>query len=193
MTHFLEITDSIYVMMLMKGLILMTLNDQQTTTGFTIRHAEPQDASLILDFIKALAIYEHLEHRMTATLESISHSLFVLKSAEVIIGEYHGVPVAFALFYPNYSTFLGKANLFLEDLYVLEPYRKQGFGKKIFYYLAHLAVERGCERLDWWCLDWNAPAIEFYHRLGAKHLKEWTIFRLEHDQLKKIALLNQKG
>lgn len=164
----------------------MKVNNHQYQDHFVIRKARVEDAALILDFIKALAIYEHLEHAVTATIEGIQSSIFGRNEAEVIIGELKGNPVCFALFYSNYSTFLGKSNLFLEDLFVLEAYRGLGFGKAMFTYIAQLAVERGCERLDWMCLDWNTPAINFYNSLGATHKKEWTLFRLEHESLKKI-------
>ncbi len=158
-----------------------------------IRYANEHDASLILDFIKALAIYERLEHAVTATLESIKASIFIRKEAEVIIGEYQGNPVGFALFYSNYSTFLGKSNLFLEDIYVHEPYRGKGFGSQMISYVAKIALERGCERLDWMCLDWNQDAIDFYQKIGATHMKEWTLFRVKKDALGPLALKNQIG
>ncbi|MBU1143132.1 MAG: GNAT family N-acetyltransferase [Firmicutes bacterium] len=160
--------------------------------GFIIRYADEKDAKLILSFITSLAIYEHMEDQVTATEEKLIQSLFKEKRAEVIIGEEHGVPVCFALFYHNYSTFLGKANLFLEDLYVNENKRGLGYGKMMLSCLASIAIERNCSRLDWWCLDWNQPSIDFYKSLGANHLKEWNIFRAQHESLKSLSLYIKK-
>ncbi len=160
--------------------------------NFIIRHATKDDSQLILDFITSLAIYEHMEDQVVATIASIEKTLFELKQAEVIIGEAKGIPVAFALFYPNYSTFLGQANLFLEDLYVLETHRGKGYGKYMLAALAKIAHDRGCKRLDWWCLDWNTPSIEFYKKMGADHLEAWTIFRLQHGNIPKLASLLEK-
>ncbi len=151
--------------------------------GFVIRHAEAKDSKLILEFITSLAIYEQMEDQVTATEKKLIDSIFNEKRAEVIIGEENGAPVCFALFYHNYSTFLGKANLFLEDLYVNEDKRGLGYGKMMLSCLASIALERNCSRLDWWCLDWNKPSIEFYKSLGANHLKEWNIFRAQHESL----------
>ena len=155
--------------------------------SFKIRYATKNDVDLILKFITSLAIYEHMEGQVTATKELLLNSLFVEKRAEVIIGEEHGVPVCFALFYHNYSTFLGKANLFLEDLYVNEDKRGLGYGKLMLSCLASIAIERNCSRLDWWCLDWNQPSIDFYKCLGANHLKEWNIFRAQHEGLESLS------
>ncbi len=155
--------------------------------SFKIRYATENDVELILKFITSLAIYEHMENQVTATKELLLNSLFIEKRAEVIIGEEHGVPVCFALFYHNYSTFLGKANLFLEDLYVNEDKRGLGYGKMMLSCLASIAIERNCSRLDWWCLDWNQPSIDFYKSLGANHLKEWNIFRAQHEGLESLS------
>jgi GNAT superfamily N-acetyltransferase len=179
--------------MLMKGLVHMNNQHQLNQDALIIRNAVITDAKVILDFIKALAVYEHLEDRVTATVERITDSLFKRKDAEVIIGEFQGKAVAFALFFHNYSTFLGQANLFLEDLYVHEGYRGLGFGQQMLSHVASIAVDRGCARLDWWCLDWNTSAIEFYKRSGAIHLKDWTVFRVQDDALKHLAKHNQKG
>ena len=160
---------------------------QTPIQGFVIRYAKQSDAKLILEFITRLAIYEHMEKQVTASEDKLIQSLFIDKRAEVIIGEENGVPVCFALFYHNYSTFLGKANLFLEDLYVNEDKRGLGYGKMMLSCLASIAVERNCSRLDWWCLDWNQHSIEFYKSLGANHLKEWNIFRAQHEGLVSLA------
>ncbi len=157
------------------------------TSDFKIRPAGEADCCVILDFIKLLAKYEHLEHEVTATEEKLRQSLFERRQAEVIIGEKNGRPVAFALFFHNYSTFLGKANLYLEDLYVLEECRGKGYGTKMFRRLGQIALERDCERLDWWCLDWNENSIKFYLSLGAVPMDEWTVFRISGPALNKLA------
>lgn len=155
--------------------------------GFVIRFARPDDTTLILDFIKRLAEYEKLPHEVVATEEVLLDSLFSKHQAEVIIGELEGRPVAFALFFHNFSTFLGKANLYLEDLFVDEGCRGLGLGKVMFSCLAKIAVERGCERLDWWCLNWNEPSISFYKGMGAVPMSDWTVYRLEGERLRKMA------
>jgi len=155
--------------------------------GFVIRFARPDDTTLILDFIKRLAEYEKLPHEVVATEEVLLDSLFSKHQAEVIIGELEGRPVAFALFFHNFSTFLGKANLYLEDLFVDEGCRGLGLGKVMFSCLAKIAVERGCERLDWWCLNWNEPSIYFYKGMGAVPMSDWTVYRLEGERLRKMA------
>jgi GNAT superfamily N-acetyltransferase len=142
---------------------------------------------LILKFIKELAEYEELLDEVVATEEVLFDSLFVKRQAEVIIGEYKGEPVAFALFFYNFSTFLGKANLYLEDLFVLEEHRGRQFGRMMFTCLAKIAIERGCERLDWWCLDWNEPSIAFYKRLGARPMSDWTVYRIDGKNLTDLA------
>jgi GNAT superfamily N-acetyltransferase len=154
---------------------------------FKLRSTTIDDVELILSFIRKLAIYEKLEPMMTATPMSIRRSLFELKQAEVILAEVDQKPIGFALFFHNYSTFLGKANLFLEDLYIDEAYRHKGYGKQIFAYLARLALERSCERFDWMCLNWNEPSIRFYQSLGAKPMDDWLTFRLDADALKALA------
>jgi GNAT superfamily N-acetyltransferase len=155
--------------------------------GFVIRFARPDDISIILDFIKRLAEYEKLSKEVVATEEVLMESLFEKRQAEVIIGELEGRPVAFTLFFHNFSTFLGKANLYLEDLFVDEGCRGLGLGKVMFSCLAKIAVERGCERLDWWCLHWNEPSIAFYKGMGAVPMSDWTVYRLEGERLKKMA------
>lgn len=153
---------------------------------FTIRTAEPEDTALILRFIRELAAYEKLEHEVVATEEVLRRSLFGKCQAEVLIAQEGDQPVGFALFFHNFSTFLGKANLYLEDLYVDPACREKGYGKALLSCLAKVAVERGCERLDWWCLDWNEPSIRFYRSLGAKPMSDWTVYRLEGDSLKAL-------
>ncbi len=158
-----------------------------SNASFLIRFANEKDAALILALIRELAVFERLEDQITATLEDICVSLFEKRQAEVIIGEVNGEPAAFALFFHNYSTFLGKANLFLEDLFVKEEYRGNGFGKAMLRHLAEIAVERGCERLDWLCLDWNSPAIAFYQGVGAIILDDRRVFRISGDRLADFA------
>lgn len=152
-------------------------------TSLFIRFAREEDAALILEFIRQLAVFEKLEDQITASAEDIRVSLFEKRQAEVIIAEVSGEPAAFALFFHNYSTFLGKANLFLEDLFVKEEYRGHGLGEAMLRRLAQIAVERGCERLDWLCLDWNHPAIAFYQRVGAVILADRRVFRISGDRL----------
>jgi len=155
--------------------------------GFIIRFALPKDVPIVLDFITRLAEYEKLSHEVTATEEVLMDSLFIKHQAEVIIGELDGRPVAFALFFHNFSTFLGKANLYLEDLFVDESCRGLGLGKMMFSCLARIAVDRECERLDWWCLDWNRSSIAFYESMGAQPMSDWTVYRVDGHRLRKLA------
>jgi GNAT superfamily N-acetyltransferase len=155
--------------------------------GFKIRFASKNDVPLILNFIKELADYENLLDQVVATEDSLMDSLFVKNQAEVIIAEEMGKPVGFALFFHNYSTFLGKANLYLEDLYVIPDYRGKGYGKALLSFLGKVALERNCERLDWWCLDWNSSSIKFYKEMGAIPMDEWTVYRVEGNKLKELA------
>ncbi len=155
--------------------------------GFVIREANSSDINLIFDFICDLADYEKLRHDVTATPEILHESIFVKKQAEVLIAELDGLPVGFALYFHNFSTFKGKACLYLEDIFIKPQYRGKGFGKAIFNRLAQIAVERGCDRFDWAVLDWNEPSINFYKSLGAFPMDEWTVFRLTGDALKRVA------
>ncbi len=145
---------------------------------FKIRFADEKDIEAVLNFIRELAEYEGMLELVTATKEILHDSLFVRKSAEVIIGEYNGQPVGFVLFFHNFSTFLGKAGLYLEDLYIKQEMRGKGFGKMMFSFLAEIAEDRGCGRLEWWCLNWNKPSIKFYENMGAEAMKDWTVYRL---------------
>lgn len=154
--------------------------------NFKMRFAKEDDVSLILDFIKQLADYEKLLDEVTATEEILKESLFERKAAEVIIGEYDEKPISFALFFHNFSTFLGKPGLYLEDLFVKPEYRGKGIGQIMLSYLAKLAVERNCGRLEWWCLDWNKPAIKFYKSKGAIPMDEWTVYRVCGDALEDL-------
>jgi len=154
---------------------------------FKIRFAEEKDTKLILDFIKELADYEKLLNEVVATEEILHDSLFVRKKAEVIIGEYAGKAVGFALFFHNFSTFLGKEGIYLEDLYIKPEMRGERLGKIILSFLGKLAVERNCGRLEWWCIDWNEPSIKFYKEMGAKPMDEWTVYRVSDSALKDLA------
>lgn len=159
-----------------------------TLPGFQIRKAEKKDSALILQFIKDLAVYERLENTVTAKVEDIETALFSEKPfAEVVFGEYQGEAVGFALYFYNFSTFLGKPGIYLEDLFVKESMRGRGFGKELLSYLAQIAVEKGCGRLEWAVLDWNKPSIDFYLTLGAEIKKEWLINRLSGENLYKLA------
>ncbi len=161
---------------------------QTRVPDLTIREALPEDACLILSFIKDLAEYEKLLHEVLATEETIQKSLFgEHKVAEVILGEIDGEPVSFALFFHNYSTFLGQQGIYIEDLFVKSHMRGLGIGKTMFAYIARMAKERGCGRLDWWVLDWNEPAIKFYKSLGAVPMSEWTVYRLNGQALDDLA------
>jgi GNAT superfamily N-acetyltransferase len=153
-----------------------------------LRFAEIQDAPLILEFIKELADYEKMSNDVVATEGNLVESLFERKMAEVIIAEYNNKPVAFALFFHNYSTFLGRPGIYLEDLYVKPEMRGKGIGKVILSYLAKLCIDRGCGRLEWWCLDWNQSSIEFYKKMGAVPMDEWTVYRVFDDELDKLAM-----
>ena len=160
---------------------------ETSVADLRIRIAEVEDTSLILEFIKGLAEYEGMLSEVVATEEQLKVTLFEKKQAEVILGEYKGEPVGFALFFHNYSTFLGKANLFLEDLFVKPEARGTGTGKALLACLAKIAVERDCGRLEWWCLDWNEPSIRFYKQMGAKPMEDWTTYRVAGDALPALA------
>jgi len=164
-------------------------NETTKKNTLTIRFAKEEDVPLILNFIKGLAEYEKMSDQVIATENILHESLFVKKQAEVIIADYGDEAVGFALFFHNFSTFLGKANLYLEDLYVNPSHRGLGIGKSLLIYLGKTALERDCGRLDWWCLDWNQPAIDFYKEMGAVPMDEWTTFRVEGDALKRLASL----
>jgi len=155
--------------------------------SFSIREASESDIGTIYNFICELADYEKLRSDVTATVPVLRDSLFVKKQAEVIIAEEQGIPVGFALYFHNFSTFKGRACLYLEDIYVNPEHRGKGYGKRLFAALAKIAVERECERFDWSVLDWNKPSIEFYKSLGAIPMDEWTVYRLTGDALRKVA------
>lgn len=155
--------------------------------GFKLRFAEEKDVPLILGFITQLAEYEKMLDEVVATEEILKESLFVKKAAEVIIGKYKGEPVGFALFFHNFSTFLGRPGIFLEDLFIKPEMRGKGIGKTMLSFLAKLTVERNCGRLEWQCLDWNEPSIAFYKSMGAVPMEDWTVFRLCDAALENLA------
>lgn len=153
----------------------------------SFRFATEDDVAKILYFIRKLADYENLLDEVVATEDILREWIFEKQKAEVIFAIVENKEIGFALFFHNFSTFLGRAGLYLEDLFVLPEYRGKGFGKALFKKLASIAVERGCGRLEWWCLDWNQPSIAFYRSLGAEAMNEWTVYRLSGDTLKQLA------
>lgn len=153
----------------------------------TIRPAKIEDAPLILDFITELAEYEQLAHHITGTTLDIEKTLFSgSPKAEVLIAEVDNKAAGFVLFFHNYSTFLCKYGLYIEDLYVREEYRGHGIGKALFKQVCSLAMQRDCGRVEWWCLDWNKPSIDFYISLGAEPMSDWTVYRLNKSDIAKI-------
>jgi GNAT superfamily N-acetyltransferase len=154
----------------------------------TIRVATADDASTIFQLIQALAVYEKLAHEVTGTIEDLADHLSGPKPAcEAILAEYETTPVGFALFFSNYSTFLTKPGIYLEDLFVLPDYRGHGIGKALLAYLAKLAIARNCGRLEWSVLDWNEPAIAFYQRMGARLMHDWRICRVTGEAIAHLA------
>ena len=153
----------------------------------TFRFAQEADTPLILQFIRGLAEYEKMLELVVADEATLADQLFRQKNAEVIFAVEDGVEVGFALFFHNFSTFLGRSGLYLEDLFVLPEHRGKGYGKAILKKLANIALERGCGRMEWWCLDWNQPSIDFYLSLNAEPMGEWTTYRLAGETLKALA------
>ena len=158
----------------------------------TFRNAEEQDCGKILYFIKQLAVYEKMEDQVVATEEILREWIFEKKRAEVIFGCLDGKEIGFAVFFHNFSTFLGRAGIYLEDLFVLPEYRGRGFGKAFLVKLAKTALERGCGRLEWACLDWNVPSIEFYKSLGAVPMDDWTVYRADEETMRKMVAGNKR-
>ncbi|MBQ2003141.1 MAG: GNAT family N-acetyltransferase [Bacteroidaceae bacterium] len=154
-----------------------------------IRKAVRQDVPLILEFIKGIARYEKMENKVVATTELLEEQLFDKGRAEVIFVMEEGAEVGFALFFHNFSTFLGRSGLYLEDLFVYPEHRGKGYGKALFLELVRIANERGCGRMEWVCLNWNKPSIEFYRSMGAVPLDEWTTYRLTSDAMKELTSL----
>jgi GNAT superfamily N-acetyltransferase len=158
------------------------------TDPLTIRFATARDVSLVHRLIHRLAEYERLADEAVVTEADVRASLFGEKpDAEVLIAELDGAAAGFALFFHNYSTFLGRRGLYLEDLFVVPEYRGRGIGRALMARLARLALERNCGRFEWWVLDWNEPAIRFYRSLGARAMDEWTVYRLAGEPLARLA------
>ena len=155
--------------------------------SFSYRYANRQDVPLVLRFIKELADYEEMLSEVIADEATLEEWLFDKEKAEVIFALEGEKEVGFALFFHNFSTFLGRSGLYLEDLFVLPEHRGKGYGKAILKKLANIALERGCGRMEWWCLDWNQPSIDFYLSLNAEPMGEWTTYRLAGETLKALA------
>ena len=154
---------------------------------FAIRPAQPEETGLVLEFIKKLAAYEKCSDEVVADEATLYQSLFVEKAAEVVFAEEDGVVIGFALFFHNFSTFVGRKGLYLEDLFIIPEKRGLGYGKAILKYLADIAVERNCGRMEWICLDWNTPSLAFYRSIGAFPLDEWTVQRMTEERVKAFA------
>ena len=157
------------------------------THQVTFRNAVREDVGLILSFIKRLAEYEKLAHEVVADEPTLNEWIFDKQKAEVMFLQEDGKEVGMILFFHNFSTFMGRSGIYLEDLFVLPEYRGKGYGKMLLKKLAEITVERGCGRLEWVCLDWNQPSIDFYIAMGAQPMDEWTIYRVAGDNLKKLA------
>lgn len=155
--------------------------------NLTFRNAERKDTLLILQFIKELADYEKMLNEVLADEATLETWIFDKQKAEVIFAVEDEKEVGFALFFHNFSTFLGRAGIYLEDLYVKPECRGKGYGKALLKKLASVAVERCCGRLEWWCLDWNKPSIDFYLSLGAEAMSDWTVYRIAGDTLAQLA------
>ena len=168
--------------------MLLQMHERPPASPATLRPATPADVPIILGFIRELAAYEKLEHQVVATEDGLRTHLFGRRpAAEAVIAELDGAPVGFALFFHNFSTFLGRPGLFLEDLYVQPQARGRGVGRALLAHLARLAVERGCGRMEWNVLDWNQPAIGFYTKLGADVLPDWRTCRVAGESLARLA------
>jgi GNAT superfamily N-acetyltransferase len=154
--------------------------------GTLVRYAEEKDVPLILEFIRGLAEYEHLLDQVEADEAGLRDALFRDHIARVLICEYRGEPAGFALFFYNFSTFLGKPGIYIEDLFVKPELRGRGLGKLLLSFIAKIAVEENCGRLEWSCLNWNTPSITFYQNQGARPLSDWTIYRVSGETIKKL-------
>ena len=164
------------------------MNSSTDIPSFQIRAAIKDDVPVILSFIKKLADYERLSHEVVATEAGLRETLFGRRrTAEVALGYFKREPVGFVLFFHNYSTFLGQPGIYIEDLFVDEAFRRRGFGRALLTYVAGLAKERRCGRLEWSVLDWNEPAINFYKKIGARLMSEWTVHRVSGESLRKLA------
>lgn len=163
------------------------MNYKTEIENLVLRDAEPSDAGTIYNLIRGIAEYEKMLDEVTATEEDIMESVFVRNEAAVILAEYNGETAGFALYFRNYSTFLGRANMYLEDLFVYPHMRGKGIGKALFTAVANAAYSRGDGRMDWVCLNWNKPSIDFYKSMGAKAMSDWTVYRLDREALCRLA------
>ena len=152
-----------------------------------LRQARPEATGLILRFIRELAAYEQLEDQVVADEETLRRWIFEKKGAQVVFALADDTEVGFALYFHNFSTFLGRSGIYLEDLFVRPEYRGMGYGKALLCRLAAIAKEEGCGRLEWWCLDWNKPSIDFYKSMGAEPMEDWTVYRVTGETLDKLA------
>jgi GNAT superfamily N-acetyltransferase len=165
-----------------------TDSNAHAPTKFAIRPARPEDAELIVNLVRELAVYERLEQHAKATPDAFRRHLFGLRpSAEAAIAEVANEPAGFALWFPTFSTFRGQPGLYLEDIFVRPAYRGRGIGKALLAMVARIALERGCGRLEWSVLDWNEPAIGFYRALGARPLDQWTVYRIDDEPMRRLA------
>ena len=166
----------------------MTAETDGSTARISLRPAEEKDIGVIREFIQELADFERLAHEVVATEALLQRALFGERPvAEAVIAEHEGTPAGFALFFHTFSTFLARPGLYLEDLFVRPSVRGKGIGKALLRHLAHLAVERDCGRVEWSVLDWNRSAIQFYEKLGAAPMAEWTVYRLAGSALREFA------
>lgn len=152
-----------------------------------LKKAELEDVNLILDLIKEIATYEKMLSEVVATEESLTKSLFENKEATVLLVEAAGTIIGYVIYFFNYSTFIGRKGFYLEDIYLKEEYRGRGYGKEIFKTMGSIAYEENCERMEWTCLNWNTPSINFYKSLGAVPMSEWTVYRLTGDKIKELS------
>ena len=154
---------------------------------FAIRPAVREDAATIYGFIRGIAEYEKMSDEVVGTAADVEHTIFDERQAEVLLAEENGVPVGFALYFYNYSTFKTRHGLWLEDLFVLPSHRGKGYGKALLLELTRVAREHNCGRMEWTCLDWNTPSIAFYKSLGARPMSEWTTYRLDEEDLARLS------
>lgn len=157
------------------------------TPEFKLRPATEEDIGIIYELIRELAVYEKMEDKVITTQETLKDSLFKRKVAETLIAEVDGLPAGYAIYFYNFSSFIGKPGLYLEDIYIRPDYRGRGYGKKTLSYLADLAIKKDCWGMEWTCLDWNEPSIRFYESIGAVHHQGWRIYRLRDKALLEMA------
>lgn len=165
----------------------MLENFKTNIEGLNIRLVKEGEAGLVLHFIKGIAEYEKMSDCVVATEEGLNKALFENHDCNALIVEYEEKPIGFALFFHTFSTFVGRTNLYLEDIFIYEEYRGKGIGKEIFRALNQVALEEGCQRFEWVCLNWNTPSINFYKSMGAFPMSDWTTWRMTSEEIKKIA------